>query len=138
MATPTNATGSTKRVLIVDDDAATVRVLRDLLSGFRHDHDYIIETADDGTEALAALERDRFDLVLLDLYMPLMTGLELVAELHRRGLQTPVLLLTGNNDGRAAGEALKSGILAYVPKPFDFQRIELLVSLAMSSKSTAA
>ncbi len=138
MAIPTSATGSTKRVLIVDDDPATVRVLRDLLGGFRHDHDYIIETADDGDDALAALERDRFDLVLLDLYMPRMSGLELVAELHRRGLRTPVLLLTGNNDGRVAGDALKSGILAYVPKPFDFPRIELLVALATSSNPTAA
>jgi len=67
-------TRSTKRILIVDDDPATVRILRDVLGGFRHDHEYQIAFAVDGDEALAALERDRFDLVLLDIYMPGMSG----------------------------------------------------------------
>jgi len=46
--------------------------------------------------------------------------------------------LTGNNDGRTAGEALASGILAYVPKPFDFTRLEMLVALATSSHPISA
>ena len=117
-------TRSTKRILIVDDDPATVRILRDVLGGFRHDHEYQIAFAVDGDEALAALERDRFDLVLLDIYMPGMSGLELLAEMRRLGLQTRVLMLTGNNDGRVAGQALASDILAYLPKPFDFERLD--------------
>ena len=127
-----------KRVLIVDDDPATVRLLRDVLGAFRHEHDYQIELAGDGPEGLAALERNRFDVVLLDIYMPEMSGLELLARMRGLGLQTPVLMLTGNNDGRTAGEAVASGILAYVPKPFDFQRLELLISLATSSREAAA
>jgi DNA-binding NtrC family response regulator len=66
--------------------------------------------------------------------MPGMSGLELLAEMRRLGLQTPVLMLTGNNDGRVAGQALASDILAYVPKPFDFERLELLISLATSTR----
>ena len=129
---------ATKRVLIVDDDVSIVRVLQDALGLFRHEHTYAVQTAADGAEGLAALERGQFDLVLLDMYMPRMTGLELLTEMRRRGLQTPVLMLTGNEDSRSAASALASGIFAYVPKPFDLQQLEVLVSLAAASRSVSA
>jgi len=132
------AAPGTKRVLIVDDDTSIVNVLRDALGLFRHDHPYTVETAADGAEGLAALESYPFDLILLDLYMPRMTGLELLAEMRRRGLKTPVLMLTGNEDNKSAESALAGGIFAYVPKPFDLQQLEILVSLAASSHSPVA
>jgi DNA-binding NtrC family response regulator len=128
----------TKRVLIVDDDASIVAVLHDALGLFRHEHDYTVEIASDGAEGLAALQRGPFDLVLLDMYMPRMTGLELLTEMRRRGLQTPVLMLTGNEDNRSAADALAAGIFAYVPKPFDLQHLEMLISLAASPRGAAA
>ena len=128
----------TKRVLIVDDDASIVAVLQDALGLFRHEHDYTVEIARDGAEGLAALQRGPFDLVLLDMYMPRMTGLELLTEMRRRGLQTPVLMLTGNEDNRSAADALAAGIFAYVPKPFDLQHLEMLISLAASPRGAAA
>ena len=128
---------ATKTILIVDDDQAIVRTLKEALGLFRHQHAYKIETAGDGADALAALRRDHFDLVLLDMYMPRMTGLELLAQMRRLELQTPVLMLTGNDDTRTAADALASGIFAYIPKPFDLQHLEHLVSLAVSSRSTA-
>jgi len=132
------AAPGTKRVLIVDDETSIVNVLRDALGLFRHDHTYTVEAAADGAEGLAALERHPFDLILLDLYMPRMTGLELLAEMRRRGLKTSVLMLTGNEDNKSAESALASGIFAYVPKPFDLQQLEILVSLAASSHSPVA
>ena len=135
MATAGATPRGTKRVLIVDDDAAIVHVLRDALGLFRHDHAYAVETARDGVEGLEALERGRFDLVLLDMCMPRMTGLDLLAQMRRRGLQTPVLMLTGNEDNRSAADALARGIFAYVPKPFDLQHLEVLISLAASPRS---
>lgn len=138
MTTLATAAQVTKRVLIVDDDESIVRVLQDALGLFRHDHAYAIETAADGVEGLEAIERGQFDLILLDLYMPKMTGLELLTEIHRRGLSTPVLMLTGNEDNKSATSALKSGIFAYVPKPFDLQQLEILVSLATASRSAGA
>jgi DNA-binding NtrC family response regulator len=135
MATLATAARTTKRVLIVDDDASIVGVLRDALGLFRHEHTYTIETAGDGVEGLAAIERGQFDLILLDMYMPRMTGLELLAELQRRRVSTPVLMLTGNEDNRSAADALKAGVFAYMPKPFDLMQLEMLVSLAASSRS---
>ncbi len=134
----TTTARATKTVLIVDDDQAIVRLLKEALGLFRHQHAYKIETAGDGADALAALHRDQFDLVLLDMYMPRMTGLELLAQMRHLKLQTPVLMLTGNDDTRTAADALASGIFAYIPKPFDLQHLEHLVSLAVSSHSTAA
>ena len=134
----TTTARATKTILIVDDDQAIVRMLKEALGLFRHQHAYKIETAGDGADALAALHRDQFDLVLLDMYMPRMTGLELLAQMRHLKLQTPVLMLTGNDDARTAADALASGIFAYIPKPFDLQHLEHLVSLAVSSRSTAA
>ena len=133
----TTTARATKTILIVDDDQAIVRMLKEALGLFRHQHAYKIETAGDGADALAALHRDQFDLVLLDMYMPRMTGLELLAQMRHLKLQTPVLMLTGNDDTRTAADALASGIFAYIPKPFDLQHLEHLVSLAVSSRSTA-
>ena len=137
MARSAGAARGTKRVLLVDDDVAIVQVLQDALGLFRHEHAYAVQTARDGAEGLAALECGPFDLVLLDMCMPRMNGLELLAEMRRRGIQTPVLMLTGNEDNRSAADALAAGIFAYVPKPFDLQHLEMLISLAAAPRSAA-
>ena len=129
---------ATKSVLVVDDEAAISRMLKDALGLFRHDHAYKVDTAADGIDALAAMKRQQYDLILLDMLMPRMSGLLLLEEMRRLNLQTPVLMLTGNDDSRTAADALASGIFAYIPKPFDLQHLEHLVSLAVSSRSTPA
>jgi DNA-binding NtrC family response regulator len=137
-STATKTARAIKTVLIVDDEPAIVRMLKDALGLFRHDHAYKVETVGDGMDALAALRREPFDLILLDMYMPRMTGLELLEEMRRLKVQTPVLMLTGNDDARSAADALAGGIFAYIPKPFDLQHLEHLVSLAVSSRTTTA
>lgn len=126
-----------KHVLVVDDEAAISRMLKDALGLFRHDHAYAVEIAGDGVDALAALKRQQYDLILLDMYMPRMSGLELLEEMRRLSVRTPVLMLTGNDDARTAGNAISSGIFAYIPKPFDLQHLEHLVSLAITSRPAA-
>ena len=133
----TKTARATKSVLVVDDETAIARMLKDALGVFQHDHAYTVETAADGIDALAALKRQRYDLILLDMYMPRMSGLQLLEEMRRLNVQTPVLMLTGNDDARTAADALSSGIFAYIPKPFDLQHLEHLVFLAVSSRSAA-
>ncbi len=133
----TKTARATKSVLVVDDETAIARMLKDALGVFQHDHTYTVETAADGIDALAALKRQRYDLILLDMYMPRMSGLQLLEEMRRLNVQTPVLMLTGNDDARTAADALSSGIFAYIPKPFDLQHLEHLVSLAVSSRWAA-
>src|SRR5437899_13034037 len=81
-------TRSTKRILIVDDDPATVRILRDVLGGFRHEHEYRNALEVDGHDALPEIERARIDLVLLDIYIPGMSDHELRGEMLLLVLQT--------------------------------------------------
>jgi DNA-binding NtrC family response regulator len=133
----TKTARATKNVLVVDDEAAISRMLKDALGLFRHEHAYQVEIAADGIDALAALKRQSYDLILLDMYMPRMSGLQLLEEMGRLNVQTPVLMLTGNDDTRTAADALSSGIFAYIPKPFDLQHLEHLVSLAVTSRSAA-
>jgi DNA-binding NtrC family response regulator len=125
-------TVTTKSVLIVEDDPAVVRLLRSALGTFQREHVYRVAVAADGAEALATLQRTEFDLVLLDMYMPRMTGLEVLAQMRRLNVRSPVLMMTGNNDAKAATEAIGAGIFAYIPKPLDLRRLEHLVSLAVS------
>jgi DNA-binding NtrC family response regulator len=122
----------TKAVLIVDDEPRIVAVLTEAFEAFQHTHKYKIETARDGVDALTAILCDPFDLVVLDLHMPRMNGLEVLHDMRRLGVRTPVLVLTGSGGTASAADALGNGIFAYVPKPFDLPRLNHLVALALS------
>ena len=121
-----------KRVLIVEDDPAIIQLLQEFFRGLEHGHDYEVETATDGVKAIPLLRHTQFDLVLLDMRMPRMDGLELLKKMRQNKIRVPVLMVTANDDAEAAGEALSAGVFAYVPKPFDFPRLEHLVALALS------
>jgi CheY-like chemotaxis protein len=117
-----------KKILIVDDDPDVVEVLRRLLE--KSPPQYVIQAVSTGEDAVAALLLDAPDLVLLDITMPGMDGLEVMKHIDRT---IPVVIVSGNAD-RSPGEALKLGAFAYIPKPFDFAYIEQLVPLALTQR----
>ena len=123
----------TKQVLIVDDEPAVLGVLEEFFKNFRHDHAYAVQTASNGTDAYVAFLRARPDLVLLDMNMPGMDGLQLLKQMRALDARVPIMMVTANENTRAAGEAQTAGVSAYVPKPFDFRRLDMLVSLVLSS-----
>jgi CheY-like chemotaxis protein len=92
----------TKRVLIVDDEPPVVEVLKDFFRQFRHENSYETESAKDGAEALIVLLRGKFDLILLDMHMPRMGGLELLKQIRGLGVKVPIIMITANADTRAA------------------------------------
>jgi CheY-like chemotaxis protein len=102
------------RVMLVDDDAPMRQVLSKLLqtSGF----DSVTEVGD-GSEALAALQSHRVDLIVTDCCMPAMDGISLVTALRARGDKTPVIMLSGQNDPQLIVRAIRAGVNNYVPKP---------------------
>jgi two-component system, sensor histidine kinase and response regulator len=100
-----------KKILVVDDDALVLSILSSLLSESHYD----VETAENGKQALATLD-DSFDLLLSDLEMPEMNGLELLESIRKSQNNIPVVILTGNQEISVALNALKLGANDYVIK----------------------
>ena len=107
------------------------RPVLDVLSEYIQSQGYATHTASGGAEALAAVERERPDLVLLDLRMPGIDGLEVLRRLRQAGPRPAVIMVTANEDLALARETLKSGAFDYVAKPFDFQYLDRVVAAAM-------
>ncbi|MFH1919321.1 MAG: response regulator [Planctomycetota bacterium] len=101
------------RVLVVDDSATDRALVTGLLRGKSQ---WTVETAADGGEALAQIERTRPDVVVTDLQMPRMNGLELVRTIRERHPGVPVILMTAFGSEALAVEALDKGAASYVPK----------------------
>jgi len=101
------------RILVADDEAAIRKVVRDAMEKAGHD----VETAIDGDEAAGLFEAGAFDLVVTDLNMPLVDGLELVRRI-RRSSAVPILVLTVRQEEREKVRLLDAGADDYVTKPF--------------------
>jgi DNA-binding response OmpR family regulator len=113
-----------RRILLVDDDDETCELLRD----FFGDRGYTVETARDGARALSRLSTFAADLVITDLEMPGMSGLELIRSLHTERPQCPVLLMTAREERelplRLLGQRVGFECLC---KPLDLDALGLIV-----------
>jgi len=124
------------KILIVDDDPDLLEELRETLKQER----YEVDTAADGEAALDKLFDNAYDLVLLDIMLPKIDGLEVLKEIRDGGIKTPVLMLTakGSVEDKIAG--LDHGADDYLPKPFDMAelmaRIRSLLRRTSESKDT--
>jgi CheY-like chemotaxis protein len=121
----------TKRVLIIDDEETIRQVLTEFFKSFNHGATYIVETAANGAEGVMMVLRRRPDLVVIDLHMPVMDGLQALKQLRNIDTRVPVMVITASRDSKAAAEALNCGVFAFIPKPFDFGQLDHLVALAL-------
>jgi CheY-like chemotaxis protein len=115
-----------KRILAVDDEPELLKVIRERL-GSRYD----VDIATSATAAVQAIDRQRPDLVLLDLNMPDVNGLTLLKFLRRANVSVPVIVLTGNPSVAVAEQCLRHGAFAYAPKPINLAYLEHLVVTAL-------
>ncbi len=115
------------RILVVDDEAP----IREILTEYFAARGYAVEAAATGGDALAAIERGRPDLVLLDIRMPGIDGVETLRRIRARGDQVPVIMVTANEDVELARASLKLGAFDYVAKPFDFSYLDLTVAAGL-------
>ncbi|PYN83881.1 MAG: hypothetical protein DMD96_00615 [Candidatus Rokuibacteriota bacterium] len=123
----------TKRVLIVDDEPRVIEVLREFFARFQHGHAYEITSAESVAEAVDILRRELFDLILLDMIMPRVGGLDLLKRIRTLGVKAPVLVMSGGWDIQKQGEALLAGAVGYLHKPFDMRELDHSVVLALGS-----
>jgi len=107
------------RVLIVEDEKKVAKALRD---GLEAEH-YEVRVASTGEEGFFLVNHESFDVVVLDLMLPRRDGLEVLTTLRRRGLQTPVLILTAKDTVADRVHGLDSGADDYLVKPFAFPEL---------------
>lgn len=122
---------SAKRILVVDDEKNQRDILQMILSGERDAEGnplYEVKTASTGQEAVRTFKHDVFDLVLTDLKMSGMDGLQLLNELSQLDSSTPVILMTAHGSVDTVKEALRGGAFDYLEKPLD--RSKLLETIA--------
>ncbi len=121
--------GST--ILIVDDEKNTREGLKQFLSGL----DYDVFLASNGKEALPLLKKERPEVVLCDLKMPVMDGLELLHEIKRIRPETAIIMLTAYGTVENAVQAMKAGAYYYLTKPINFEELELILKKAFAQKA---
>lgn len=114
-------------ILVVDDEL----LIRDLLYEFFTQEGYQVILAEDGERALELIEKQGFDVSLVDLKMPGVDGMEVVRAVHRLDPDLPVIIMTGYPSFNSAVEALRQGVYDYVVKPFKVLELMHMVERAI-------
>ncbi len=118
-------------ILLVDDDPE----FRKAMGKMFEKSGYAISIAGDGQEALDRLSNETFDLIISDLRMPNLDGMELMGELRRRGLETPIVFLTAFGEVESYMDLMNLGAFEYVNKPVKGQVILDIARKAMETHS---
>jgi len=115
------------RILIAEDDPVIGLALGQRLRALGHEP---LGPAADGAEAIRVAERERPDLYLFDIDMPVLDGLSAAAELASRGLRRPVVVITGVEDPALIERSIASGVSAFLAKPVNDRELEAAIGLA--------
>jgi two-component system response regulator HydG len=121
----------TARILVVEDEA----VMADMLVSFFGEQRYSATTCSSGEEALLRARGESFDLVLLDIHLPEMSGLELLERLHSEWPDTPAVVMTAFGSVSTAVEAMKLGAEDYISKPFQLDELLIVVKKALDRRN---
>jgi len=124
---------SRTRIMVVDDEL----IIRESLAGWLERDGHHVETAASGEEAQKRLGKERFDIMLVDIKMEGMTGLDLLKVVNDEGLDTAVVMITAYGSISTAIEAMKSGAMEYLLKPFDPEEIGVLIEKIIAQRAQA-
>src|SRR5581483_2991156 len=125
------AIGNPKKHILIVDDEETIRLL---LLEFLRVRGYECDVACDGAQALEALKKGQFDVMLCDIQMPCMTGLDVLRNAREQGIETMIILVSALHDTRRAINALRLGAYDYIVKPFQLDEVELCVERAFEHR----
>ncbi|MFO1462703.1 MAG: sigma-54 dependent transcriptional regulator [bacterium] len=123
----------TAKILIAEDELSLRTILKKLFGkkGFE------VETAGDGQVAFNKLKEEPFDLAILDIKMPSLSGLEVLDKLKQEKIKTSVIIMTAQDTMRNAVDAMKKGAYDYITKPFELDELELIVEKALEARRLA-
>lgn len=110
-------------VLIVEDDPMVAMINEQFVS--RHKDFKVIEKCGDGESALQYLEENKVDLVIMDVYMPIMDGFETLRQIRKKQIEVDVIMVTAANEAESLKQGLHLGVVDYLVKPFTFERFKI-------------
>jgi CheY-like chemotaxis protein len=119
------------RILVIDDDPRLV----DLVANCLREEGYRVSSALTSDEGLKLVVMSRPDLILLDLMLPGVNGIDMLKRIRAINLTNRVIMVTGNTDPLLARESLEFGALAYIDKPFDFDCLKRVVAMALQAQT---
>ena len=122
-----------KKILLIEDEEPIRRVLIRILE--EENKDYLITECEDGKLGFNTLNKEDFDLVLCDIKMPKMDGVEVLQKTRENGINVPFIMLTGHGNVSTAVEAMKSGAYDFISKPPDLNRLLTAVRNALQIKN---
>jgi two-component system nitrogen regulation response regulator NtrX len=120
-----------KKILLIDDEKSIRKTLREILEYEK----YQVDEAADGIEGLAILQKGTYDIILCDIKMPKMDGIEVLDKIMQQSIDTPVVMISGHGNIETAVEAVKKGAFDFISKPLDLNRLLVTIRNAMD-KST--
>jgi len=103
-----------KKILVIDDSPT----LRKVLVFYLTKNDYIVKSANNGKVGLSLVENEFFDLIILDMQMPIMSGKEVLVEMNKKDIKTPIMILSAEKNEEMIEMGLELGALFYMTKPF--------------------
>jgi DNA-binding NtrC family response regulator len=119
------------RILIVDDESPIRRTLRDILEFEK----YQVDEATDGLDCLTKVKRNKYDVIISDIKMPKMDGMEMLERLEILAPDVPVIMISGHGDIETAVDAVKKGAFDYISKPPDLNRLLITIRNAMDKSN---
>ena len=125
---------SLSQILIIDDEANNREALTMLLTHAG----YTVESADSGESALEILKKRPFEIVITDLFLPGVSGIDILKKVKEDSPYTNVILITGNASAETAVEAMKEGAFDYITKPFNIEKLKVLVAKALEKSQLVA
>ena len=120
------------KILIIEDEEPIRRVLVKILT--EENNAFVLSEAEDGKQGIKLINDEEFDLILCDIKMPKMDGLEVLEQAKKSGISTPFIMLTGHGNVETAVHAMKIGAYDFIPKPPDLNRLLISVRNAIASK----
>jgi two-component system nitrogen regulation response regulator NtrX len=119
------------KILIVDDEKSIRKTLREILEYEK----YAVDEAADGIEAINMIQKEGYDVLLCDIKMPKMDGIELLDKIMELNLEVPVVMISGHGTIETAVEAVKKGAFDFIAKPLDLNRLLVTIRNAMDKSS---